>query len=111
PQALPELFDVRGEQLAQGSETRLLFEVVADVPEGPRNVLDVDGIAAGGRLVAERAEGFEVALQRHHVKTAPELRLRHRDSLQGEEVGDQLVDRLLRQIDIRIAQEGHQVVR
>src|SRR6476646_10527019 len=65
---LAEFLDVGAEQLAQLLEARLLLQVFADVFQRAGDVLDVDGVAPGGRLVAEGPERLQVALQRHHVE-------------------------------------------
>ena len=46
---LPDLVDQVGQQLLQPAEPRVFGEVGADVVERPRDVLDVDRIAAGRR--------------------------------------------------------------
>src|SRR5215203_3834660 len=65
---LPEFFHMRGEHVAQPREPWMGFEVLANVAQCSGNVLDVYGVAARGRLVAEGAEGLQVPLQRHQVE-------------------------------------------
>src|SRR4029079_16481983 len=57
------------EQLAKSREASVAFEVLLDVTDGAGNVLDVNGVSADARLVAECAERFQVPLQRHHVRS------------------------------------------
>src|SRR6476661_106548 len=57
-ESLSEFVHVRGQQLAEAAELRQVVEVVAEVAERPRDVLDVDRVAARRGLVAERAEGL-----------------------------------------------------
>src|SRR5688572_23388523 len=85
-----------GEQGAERREARHLVEVVAHVAERPGDVLDVDGVAPRGRLVAERAERLQVPLQRHQVETVAEMVLGFRRPLDRKEIRDQLVDGLVR---------------
>ena len=65
-------------------------------------------------MEAERAKGFQIALQRHHVEAPAELgpcrRRRRVDAASREEIVDQLVDLGLGQVDVGIAQERHQIV-
>src|SRR5215831_17151796 len=105
PVDLPELFDVCRQQLAEPIETGILFEIPTHVAQRARDVLDVDWIAARGGLVAERAERFQVALQRHEIEPAPELDVHAGHALEREEVCDQILDRLLGQIDVRVPQQ------
>src|SRR4051812_19152108 len=70
---LPEFLDVGGQQLAQPLESGLLVEIVAHVAQGSRDVLNIDGVPFGRRLIAKRAKRLEVALQRHHVEAAAKV--------------------------------------
>ena len=61
------------EHAPQPREARVLLERAARVAQRARDVLDVHRVAARRRLVAERAERLQVALQRHQIEPAPEL--------------------------------------
>ena len=90
-----------------------LLEVRPDVSQRARHVLDVDGVAAGDGLVAERAERFQVALERHEIEPPPELAVRRGGTvafLQGEEIRDQLVELAVADVHVRVAQQRHQIV-
>ncbi len=88
--------------------------LVLRVAQRARDVLDVDGVAARDRLVAERAERLQVALQRHQIEAPPEFVVgRGRRAVarfQREEVGDQLVELAIGDVDVRVAQQRHQIV-
>ena len=107
---------MRRQQFAQAAEARVALHVAAHVVQRARDVLDVHRVAARDRLEAERAERLQVALQRHQVEAPAELlRLRRRaaaarGSAQREEERDQLLDLLLREIHVGVAQQRHQIV-
>src|SRR4030095_1556026 len=85
--------------------------MLARVAQRARNVLDVDGILPRGRLVAERAERLEVALQRHEIEPPAEFGRLARPSRERQEIRDQIVYGGLGQIHVRVAQERDEVVR
>src|SRR5688572_1313847 len=89
---LPEFFDVRRQQLPKPAELGQRLERVADVAERPRDVLDVDGVAPGRGLKAERAERLQISLQRHQAEAAAELVGPGGLSLERQEIGDQFVN-------------------
>src|SRR5262245_8208513 len=87
---LLKFFDERGERLSQPREALVLLEVRPHVAQCARNVLNVHGIPASGRLIAERAERFEIALKRHQVESASKFTRVGARALQREKVRDEI---------------------
>src|SRR5688500_6875825 len=91
-----ELFEVLREQLPQAAEALISRQVGTGIVQCPRNVLDIHGVVAVSCLEPERAECFEVSLQRHQVEPAaviPILLLR--SAALRQEKRDQRVDLLI----------------
>ena len=105
-----KLVDVRQQQFVQPREARIALQRIAHVAQRARHVLDVDRVLARRRLVAEGAHRLQVALQRHQVEAGAEVGFGDAAALERQEVGDQLVDRDVVQVDVGIAQQRGQVV-
>src|SRR5215467_14441882 len=89
--SLRQLLDVRGEQLAETGEARVLVQVRPRIPERAGNVLDVNRVAARDGLITERAERLQVALERHQIESPPVFLAGHALAvalLQRQKVGD-----------------------
>ena len=72
------------------------------------------GLLRDRRLVAECAERFEIPLDRHQIEAATVFRERLRRGVAGaselQKRANQLVDALLRQIDIRVTEQRREIV-
>ena len=89
---LAEFLDVARQEVPQRREPRMFVQLQPGVAKRAGDVLDVDRVCAGGRLIAERAQGLEVALQGHFVKPAAEFRGLARSAGEGQEVGEKFID-------------------
>src|SRR5467141_3731494 len=108
-----------GEQLPQAREAAVFLKVGSRVVEGAWHVLNVDRIAARGRLIPESAERFEIALERHQVEASPEferrlLELRKRRlpfaAFERTEIRDEIIEAAVVDLDVRIAEKRREIV-
>src|SRR5690242_12382951 len=114
---LSQFLDMGGEKFVQADKAGIALEVGAHVVQRERDVQDVDRVAARDRLETKSAQRFEIALDRHQIEPPAKFvvvfgaRLLPWPAPEGQEERDQVVDFGLREIDIRIAQQRHQVIR
>ena len=60
-------------------------------------------------MIPERSQRFEVALQRHQIETATEF-VFVMNAVERQEVRDEIVELPLRDVDVRVAQQRHEIV-
>ena len=90
---------MRRKDRPQTREARMLFEVRARVAQRAGDVLDVHRVAADRGLIAERAERFQVPLQRHQIEPATKG-AGVCDAFEREEICDQIVEIAIRDVDV-----------